>query len=48
MIIDLLVYMFAIFLGVYYFFVLLLANDVVNVIRASTILMLIGLFTRGK
>lgn len=48
MIIELLVYMFAIFLGAYYFFVLLLANDVVNVIRASAILMLIGLFIRGK
>jgi len=48
MIIELLGYIIAILLGTYYFFVLLLANDVVNVIRAATILMLIGLFIRGK
>ncbi len=48
MIIDLLVYIFAALLGAYYFVLLLIANDIVTVIKAATILILIGLFTEKK
>ena len=48
MIIDLLGYIIAILLGAYYFILLLIANDLVTVIKAATILILIERFIRKK
>lgn len=48
MIIELLGYIIAILLGTYYFILLLIANDLVTVIKAATILILIQRFIIKK